>query len=117
MTRKELHYGQIPRKSPSRLSNIRDALRGQTTQPLVLEELLQADRKTFMDPERAAINYAHSWSFVHFLGSTAKGRKLLRAYFKALREGKTLKEAYAVTFGDLDMAALEKAWEQYVFSL
>ena len=32
-------------------------------------------------------------------------------------QGKNLKDAYEVTFGGMDMAALEKAWEQYVFSL
>jgi hypothetical protein len=117
MGRKELRYGLIPKRHPSRLSNIRDALRGKGAAPLPLEVLIQADRKEFMDPERAAVNYAASWSFVHFLASNKKGRKLLRAYFHALRDGKSRKDAYEEVFGGIDMVALEKDWEAYVFSL
>jgi hypothetical protein len=117
MTRKELHYGLVPRRLPSRLSNIRDALRGQTTAPLALEELLVASPATFMQPGQAAINYAQAWSFCHFLGSSKKGRKLLRGYFKAIRANKSRQAAFDEVFGRLDMGALQKDWEAYVFSL
>ena len=91
--------------------------RGQTTAPLSLEELLVATPATFMAPGQAAINYAQAWSFCHFLGSSKKGRKLLRGYFKEIRAGRSLQDAFDAVFGRIDMGALEKDWEAYVFSL
>jgi hypothetical protein len=117
MTPKEYRYGLLPRKTPSRLSNIRSALRGEIASPMPLDVLLQADGATFMSPDSAATNYAASWSFVHFLASSNGGQKRLRAYYQALRKGLNREQAYDEVFGALDIAALEKEWIAYVGGL
>jgi hypothetical protein len=114
LTRTELRYGLIPTYHPSRLDDVRDALNGMLPRPVPLPRLLMADQKTFMHPAQAGVNYAHAWSFVHFLGASSGGQKLLREYFKALREGLDLEAAYDRVFAPIDMERLEAEWRQHV---
>lgn len=117
LTRTELRYGLVPTDHPSRLDNIRDALSGMLPRPLPLQRLLTASYETFMHPTQGAVNYAHAWSFVHFLGASTGGQKLLRDYFKALREGLDQEAAYDRVFARLDMDRLEAEWRQHVGKL
>jgi hypothetical protein len=114
LTRTELRYGVVPTTHPSRLDNIRGAFVGDYPPPLPLPQLITADYRTFMRPSQAAINYAQAWSFVHYLGSSPGGQRVLREYFQALRDGLELHDAYERVFGPLDMAAMEKEWRAYV---
>ena len=116
MTAKEYRYGQLPKSTPSRLSNIRDALSGQFPfQPFSLSELLRADSQRW--GQHTAVNYAHAWSVCHFFGSSPRGRRILRDYFKALRRGLTIDACYEEVFGSLDIEALERSWRAYVGKL
>ncbi len=117
MTTKEYRYGLLPHKTPSRLSNVRAALRGKLARPMPLDSLIQADRSAFMSPESVSTNYATAWSFVHFLASSNGGQKKLRAYYQALRRGLNREESYDAVFGKLDIEALEKEWVAYVGTL
>ena len=114
VTAKEYRYGLLPTTHPSRLDNIREALSGALPEPMRLDALLQADHETFM--VRAAVNYAQSWSFVHFLGSSPGGQKLLRAYFQTLRRAGP-EVAFREVFAPLDLRALEAEWKAYVARL
>ena len=118
LTKNELRYGLVPQTQPSRLSNIRQALVGDgyVPRPWPLHRLLTADHESFMSPNQAAVNYAHAWSFVHFLGATPGGQKLLRDYFAALREVDAL-TAYERVFSAVDLDKLETEWRQYVGKL
>ena len=114
VTASGLRYGLVPSAHPSRLDNIRDALSGGSSSgPMSIPDLLRAPRATFYGAG-SAINYAQAWSFVHYLGSTTKGQKLLREYFKALRRGLDQEAAYREVFAPLDLVALEKEWKEYV---
>lgn len=117
ITRKKLAYAVVPQRYPSRLSNIQDALRGAsyTTKPWTFKRLARSDHSTFMT--NAGVNYAHSWSMVHYLGSSAKGRKLLVSYFKALAAGASRKEAFDQVFGEADLEALDADWKRYALNL
>ena len=115
--RKSLEYAVLPQRNPSRLTNIRDALRGEYAKPWTLRELMRADQRTFMMPSQSAVNYAHAWSLVHYLGATPKRRRLLRGYFKALLSGLDARAAYTKVFGRLDMNAMQADWKDYVLTV
>ncbi|MBX3472630.1 MAG: DUF1570 domain-containing protein, partial [Planctomycetes bacterium] len=112
--RTELRYGLVPQAPPSRLHDIKLAFAGEYPRPLPLQRLLTADHATFMRGTQAGINYAHAWSFVHYLGSSTGGQKLLREYFKALREGLDREKAFDRVFAPLDLDRMEADWRQYV---
>ena len=115
--RRSLEYAVVPERYPSRLSNIRDALKGVFDPPWGARRLLRADHSTFMTAGQAAVNYAHAWSLVHYLGATKPRRKLLVSYFQALRGGATRLEAFDQVFGALDLDALDADWKRYVLAL
>jgi len=115
--RKSLEYAVLPKRNPSRLTNIRDALRGEYSKPWTLRELMRADQRTFMMPSQSGVNYAHAWSLVHYLGATPKRRRLLRNYFKALLSGLDSRAAYAKVFGKLDMNAMQADWKNYILTV
>ena len=116
MTGSGLRYGLVPTLHPSRLDNIREAFGGLHTAPMKLRELVRADRATFYGGG-APIYYAQAWSFVHYLAATPRGKRLLRDYFHALRQGKGLEEAYQEVFAAVDLEGMELDWRQYVGSL
>lgn len=114
-----LRYGLLPARYPSRLDNIRWAIAGraEAAPPLPLDRLLRSGHEQFMVPPQTFTNYAHSWSFVHFLASSKGGQKALKDYFNALREGKGRDGAFDATFAKVDLAALDREWRQYVDKL
>ena len=115
--RKSLEYAVLPQRNPSRLTNIRDALRGEYAKPWTLREIMRADQRTFMMPSQAGVNYAHAWSLVHYLGATPKRRRLLRSYFQALLTGLDSRAAYTKVFGRVDMNAMEADWKNYILTV
>ena len=117
LTKTELRYGLVPDRHPSRLDNIRSAFMGELTKPLPLDRLLTTEHEQFMSPRQAAVNYAHAWSFAHFLGSNPGGQRILRDYFQALRAGKSITAAYQQVFGKLDIKVVEAEWREYVGKL
>jgi hypothetical protein len=111
-----LRYGLVPQLHPSRLDNIREALTGVLPAPMSLADMIRAPRSTFYGANRS-VNYAQAWSFVHYLGSSTKGQKLLRGYFQALRRGLDQEGAFREVFADVDLRALERDWREYVGKL
>ena len=113
MTGSGLRYGLVPQLHPSRLDNIREALTGVLPEPMSLSDMIRAPRSTFYG-SNSAVNYAQAWSFVHYLGSSSKGQKLLREYFHALRRGLDQEAAFREVFAGIDFPALERDWREYV---
>ncbi len=61
-------------------------------------------------------HYAQAWSMIYFMAE-ADDRvhfKYLKKYFKALRSGKSRREAYESAFGKADMPALEERWRTFI---
>lgn len=80
-----------------------------------LPELMTMTRPQFYDRRSKSRNYAQAWSVVYFIWNypqKGKGKyfPILAKYFKELRGGKSLKEAYERTFGKLDMEKIEEEW-------
>ncbi len=110
--------GNSPRVT--RYERIKQALRESACLPL--NALLTIDQKEFQDPtnNRANVNTAHAWSFVHFLLHAKKysaGKKLLVQFFMDMREGSSVQEAFAHTFGAQDLRKLDDLWRDYVNGL
>ncbi len=63
-----------------------------------------------------SFKYAQAWSMVHFCYEHEGGkyRRLIDAYYKALLEGKSMREAYQEVFAKEDLKALKTEWEAYV---
>ena len=107
-------------KRPSRYQLAKRAVEERSFLPL--NTLLTMSDDSFWDPSnnRGVFNSAQSWSFVYFLlhskGMRKNGRKLLNTYFMTLKGGETRQQAFAETFGRLDLKKLEKAWVSYVKS-
>ena len=117
LQRSRLIYGLVPPLSgASRLSNIRDGLLGMSSEPWALQRVLTASQSQFM-ASHPAMNYAQSWSFVHYLASNRAGREKLRAYFQGLRSGADHLTLFEQVFGDVPSEALERSWRDYVLRL
>ncbi|MHC5018620.1 MAG: DUF1570 domain-containing protein [Planctomycetota bacterium] len=60
-------------------------------------------------------NYAQAWSIVHFLHKRPTwGKQLLVPYYKQLRKGLGLREAYKKTFGRVNVDQFEEQWSEHV---
>lgn len=62
-----------------------------------------------MEQGRALQHYDQSWAIIHFLihGDNGQHRNLLGKYLGALKENKSLQQAFDIAFGGIDFAALE----------
>ena len=117
LERSRLVYGLVPPLNrASRLSNMRDSLLGMSSEPWGLPRLLTATQGQFMG-SHPALNYAQSWSFVHYLASSKQGREKLRAYFRGLQAGVDQAQLFEQVFGDLPSEALQQSWRDYVLRL
>lgn len=60
-------------------------------------------------------NYAQAWSIVHFLHNKPTwGKQLLVPYYKQLRKGLGLREAYKKTFARVNVDQFEEQWTEHV---
>lgn len=121
VSKTELRIGVVenrrakPGQPMTRLDTIRAAMTGEIDEkPLPLRQLMSLDAKRFVEKDQIHVNYAQSWSFVHYLMSTDRGAKIVRTYFKVLRDGKGEKVAFKEAFGKEDIEAMEKEWKAYV---
>jgi hypothetical protein len=117
--RKSLNIGVVVKTGPrvTRYERVMAGIRGENgNRVLPLRQLFTAD-----GPQFGLMEYAQSWSFIHFLlhapSMGSKGKKLLKDYFLAVKSGKTAAEAHALTFGTLDLDKLDAAWRAYVLTL
>jgi hypothetical protein len=88
-------------------------------------DLMTMTQQEMYDPEWAGIHYAQAWSIIYFLirGGAPPGAqagpyfKILGDYFKALRKGDGLEEAFNAAFGKQDVKRLEGEWKKFVVGL
>ncbi len=98
-----------------RLPDVQRVVKQGKHQPL--SKLLQMTQGEFYGPA-APLYYAQAWSVIYFLWSDEElFRGLLEPYYRELRKGRGLREAYEKTFGKVDVAALEARWRQFVLGL
>ena len=100
--------------NPWRLRTIKQMIRGNDFLPF--ETLMNMSQAQMYQPDRAGKNYAQAWSIVYFLAES-EGRahfKYLKSYFKALRKGKTQREAFDASFGKADLEAMTEAWKEFM---
>jgi hypothetical protein len=115
LVKNELRVGGV---DPARFKNLLELLDGTAGSELLpLWRFLDLDRKGFFEPSRIQANYAEAWGVVHFLLSSEKGKKLLRAFAGALRDGRGAKAAVSEAFGREDLAAMDKEWRAHVRGL
>ena len=71
------------------------------------------------EPSLMGVHYAQSWAMIHFMieGGKPVYKTSLMDYFKALQKGMDRHEAYAATFGKLDMQKFDAEWKRYAMSL
>lgn len=106
----------VPRLAKDRLRWIQPALRRHRyPSPADLMQMSQAE---MYDPRMIGVHYAQSWSLVYFMLQSKKGyQKVLGKYFRVLREGKNIDEAFRATFGRIDMTKFEKEWRSFINSI
>src|SRR5262249_36394448 len=109
--------GMKTRPNPWRLQLIKHVLSQGSERPM--SELMVMSQAELYDEETVGINYAQSWSFIYFLCEydNRKYFPILGRYFRELRKGKDLEEAYKATFGKEDMPRLESEWKRFILSL
>ncbi|MCA8924886.1 MAG: DUF1570 domain-containing protein [Planctomycetes bacterium] len=79
-------------------------------------ELLMNMTQQEMYGKAVGNHYAQAWAMVYFL-CEADDRayfKPLKAYFKALKKGKSQREAFDDSFGKLDLKSLQERWREFV---
>ena len=117
----ELEVGVVNKKIPdgtTRYETILESIRiGRPLAPRPLKEFVADDDPKFVEGDRGEVNYAQAWSVVHFLLSNDKGKGLVTAFWKALRQGKDAKACFAETFARDDLDALEREWKKHVEGL
>ena len=71
------------------------------------------------EPRMIGVHYAQSWAMIYFMieGGKPVYKTTLMNYFKALQKGMDRHEAYAATFGKLDMQKFDAEWKGYAMSL
>ncbi len=118
----KLEVGIVKKDDPegfyTRYSRIKEVLdTGKPVPHLSLEQFVkQTDKQFDESKDRNNVNYAQAWSFIHFLlhGCGDGGRRMVKVYFTALREGKPRAQALEEAFGKVDWRALEAQWIAYV---
>ena len=103
--------------NPWRLDTVQRAIRSSKYTPF--KKLMIMTRAELYDPKTIGQNYAQSWSMIYFFWHYDKGKysKNLQAYFKSLRKGAGLREAFKAGFGKMNFPAVEKEWRDYVMKL
>lgn len=126
ISKKKLRVGVVLKNDDSfvtRYQRIRESVRANDPlAPLSLNDLIKPGNKNFgSGSDRSSVSYAQSWSFIHFLlhskSMGKKGKKLIKKYFTMLKNGQTVEEAHAATFGKLKLRKIERAWRSYVLNL
>lgn len=91
-----------------------------TNTHIPLERLMLAPRSEFYDEDKMSLYYSHGLSVVFFLmhygKDGQKGKKMLGQYIIALRDGKTMEEAYQDIF-EKKIKTLEKSWKKSILAL
>jgi tetratricopeptide (TPR) repeat protein len=105
--------GMRIRPNPWRLNLIKRAIRQNKTVPF---ETLMNMTQTEMYGDNASLHYAQAWSIIYFLAEADDRAhfKYVKAYFKALRRGKSRREAYDAAFSKANMSALEQRWREFM---
>jgi tetratricopeptide (TPR) repeat protein len=105
------------RPNAGRLNNVQFFIREKVCTPA--SELMRMSQGEMYDPQKIAVHYAQSWAMIYFCieGKKPQYKATLVNYFRALQKGLDLKDAYAVTFGKLDMERFEGEWKGFIMGL
>lgn len=117
--RKKLKVGVVVKNDANfvtRYERIHGTLRDHPGSVWSVARFMRQTDEEFDFDGRRSLNYAQSWSIVHFLidGMGKQGRKLVKSYFEVLKRGGTPDEAFRVSFGSLNLERFDKAWRAYV---
>lgn len=107
----------VSRPNPARLKPAKEAIERKLCPPA--GDLMRMTQREMYDPRMAAVYYAQAWAMVYFIAESANGdyRKVLLEYYRACLKGKDLAEAYAATFGKIDMGKFDKEWKTFILNL
>lgn len=98
-----------------RILEIKEAIRQRREIPLA--RIFEYTQKQFYAD--AQLCYAEGWSIAYFLWNTkdARFRGLLDRFYAVLKESGEKDQAFAETFGKVDLDAMEDAWRKFVLGL
>ena len=81
-------------------------------------ELMMMSRAEMYEPRRVMINYSQAWAMIYYIMESGRHYKpALDAYFKALRKGLDSSDAYAATWGKVNMTRFDKDWKTFIMSV
>ena len=105
------------RPDVGRLNNVQAAIYYKKCPPAA--ELMVMTQQEMYEPSMVGIHYAQAWAMIYFMieGGKPVYKTTLMNYFKALQKGMDRHEAYAATFGKLDMQKFDAEWKGYVANL
>ncbi len=105
------------RPNPWRVQTIKQALRAGRVRSF--RDLMMMSQAELYHPQWASIHYAQSWSIIYFLCEYNEREHfpILKAYFKALRDGDGQEEAFLQSFGEVDLETIERQWVDFVRKL
>jgi tetratricopeptide (TPR) repeat protein len=105
------------RPHAGRLNNAQHYIQTKACTPA--SELMVMSQAEMYHPEKAAVHYAQAWGMVYFMieGPKPQYKATLVNYFRALQKGLDIKEAYAATFGRLDMEKFDAEWKGFIMGL
>jgi hypothetical protein len=111
-----IEVGLLPRGDGTKGSSTLDTAKRTLESWTPLRSLMALDADGFMDPDRALMHYAESWATVHYLCQSEGGRKLIVAYYDALRKGKGQAAAFEKVFA-ASVDRLDRDVKDYVRKL
>ena len=105
------------RADAGRLSHVQAAIDRKLCPPAA--ELMVMTQQEMYQPSMVGIHYAQAWAMIYFMieGGKPVYKTTLMNYFKALQKGMDRHEAYAATFGKLDMQKFDSEWKGYAMNL
>ncbi|MAG55169.1 MAG: hypothetical protein CMJ83_02655 [Planctomycetes bacterium] len=98
----------------NRLIDLKDWLAKNRAIPL--KALMHMAPATFMSPETAAVHYATSWAFVHWIkhAAPADAKKTFDTYVTSVLRKKPATAAWSASFAKLDVGKLDEQLRAYV---
>jgi tetratricopeptide (TPR) repeat protein len=81
--------------------------------------LMHMSHEEFYNEDTISFNYAEAWGIVYFIieGNKPEYKPVLINYFNAIHKGRDLNEAYAQTFGRIDMTKFDTEWKTFILGL
>jgi tetratricopeptide (TPR) repeat protein len=103
------------RPNKGRLNNAKFFISAKKCPPAA-DLMVMTQREMYQD---GAVHYAQAWAMIYFMieGKKPQYRNALMSYFQAFQKGLDAKEAFAATFGRLDMQKFDAEWKGFIMGL